>query len=118
MLPPSSWSNFQYATRFASPGSCPGFSKFFSAPSSLTMLYISSSWVSTRFHTRISSMTPKKSCAPYSTLDPGCTLPEAPLPESKHPPLQSCSRPTTSVPPEGMRLPLPRFTIHTGRVLS
>lgn len=34
---------------------------------------------------------------------------------SKQPPSQSCSRPTTSVPPAGMRLPRPRRTDHTCR---
>lgn len=37
----------------------------------------------------------------------------APSSESKQPPSQSCSRPTTSVPPGGMVLPLPRTTDHT-----
>jgi hypothetical protein len=43
---------------------------------------------------------------------------DAPVCESKQPPGQSCSRPTTSVPPDGMDLPLARVTDHTGRPLS
>lgn len=51
-------------------------------------------------------------CAPYSCSQPVWMSPVAPGAESKQPPSQSCSRPTTSVPPEGMALPRPRSTDH------
>ena len=49
--------------------------------------------------------------APYSCLT--STLPAAPCAESKQPPSQSCSLPTTSVPPDGIFLPRPRTADHT-----
>ena len=45
---------------------------------------------------------PVKSCGPYCWSLTGSTLPAAPAAESKQPPGQSCSRPMTRVPPEGM----------------
>ena len=61
---------------------------------------------------------PHGSCAAQQ-LSPHIVMPTAllnmrtlalPLALSKHPPWQSCSRPTTSVPPDGITRPLPRVT--------
>lgn len=41
------------------------------------------------------------------------TKPQVPGRESKQPPTQSCSRPMTRVPPEGITLPLERCTLQT-----
>lgn len=71
------------------------------------------SCVRTVFQIRISSITPKKSCGPYSRHELWSRAPVPPVIESKQPPIQSCSRPSTRVPPEGSSLPFPRVTDHT-----